>query len=168
MYASLLLQTRNHIMTKFVTGLLLISALASGCSKKKDEQPAVDNCLLNNYYLKADISGASWCANTSLFADYAIVMTINGISSNGATLTLELDDVSPGTYPIKQDRNHILYTSSLGVGYESTNDNPGSLTILSNDTSSNIINGSFNATLRSPVSGNISVANGTFKLFYTE
>lgn len=155
-------------MIRIITCLVIISGLATGCSKKKEDKPGADNCLLNNYYLKADISGTAWCANTTLFADYAIVMTINGISSNGATLTLELDDVTQGTYTIKQDRNHILYTSSLGVGYESTNDNPGNLTIISNDTANNIINGSFNVTLRSPVSGNISVSNGTFKLFYTE
>ena len=148
--------------------LLVISGFAFSCSKKNDDKPGADNCLLNSYYLKADVAGVSWCANTSLFADYAIVMTINGISSNGATLTLELDDVAPGTYQIKQDRNHVLYTSSLGVGYESTNDNPGSLVIISNDTTANIINGSFNVTLRSPVSGNLSLSNGTFKLFYTE
>lgn len=151
-----------------ISTVVLLLALLTGCSKKKDENPSAANCLLNNYYLKANIGGTDWCANTSLFADYAIVMTINGISSNGATMTLELDDVTPGNYAIKQDRNHVLYTSSLGVGYESTNDNPGSLTILSNDTSANIINGSFNVTLRSPLSGNISVSNGTFKLFYTE
>lgn len=155
-------------MKKVLISLLIISGLASSCSKKNDNKPGADNCLLNNYFLKADIGGSAWCANTTLFADYAIVMTINGISSNGATLTLELDDVSPGSYQIKQDRNHILYTSSLGVGYESTNDNPGNITIISNDTASNVINGSFNVTLRSPVSGNVSVSNGTFKLFYTE
>jgi hypothetical protein len=155
-------------MTRLLTCLLIIFALAIGCSKKEEDQPGADNCQLNNYFLKADIAGVSWCANTSLFADYAIVMTINGIGSNGATLNFELDDVTTGTYSIKQDRNHMLYTSTLGVGYESTNDNPGSLTIIGNDTANNIINGSFNATLRSPVSGNISVTNGTFKLFYTE
>lgn len=155
-------------MGRALTSVLIISVLIAGCSKKKDDTPGSVNCLLNNYYLKADISGLAWCANTTLFADYAIVMTINGISSNGASLTLELDDVLPGTYPIKQDRNHILYTSPMGAGYESTNDNPGSLTIISNDTANNIINGSFNVTLRSPIAGNVSVSNGTFKLFYTE
>ncbi len=168
MMICLLLRLNIMFMKRALTCLLIISALATACSKKKDDKPAADNCLLNNYYLKADISGVAWCANTTLFADYAIVMTINGISSNGATMTLELDDVTTGTYTIKQDRNHILYTSSLGVGYESTNDNPGSLTILSNDTANNIINGSFNVTLRSPVAGNVTVSNGTFKLFYTE
>ncbi len=155
-------------MKKVLISLIILSGVAASCSKKKEDKPGTDNCLLNNYFLKADIAGTAWCANTTLFADYAIVMTINGISSNGATLTLELDDVSTGTFQIKQDRNHVLYTSSLGVGYESTNDNPGSLTIISNDTANNIINGSFNVTLRSPISGNISLSNGTFKLFYTE
>ncbi len=146
-----------------ISGVIFLLA----CSEKKENPPAVDPCLINGYYLRASMAGESWCANTTLFADFAIVMTINGISSNGASMTLELDDVIPGSFPITQDRNHILYTNSLGVAYHSTNDNPGSLVIQSNDTSANIIQGSFNVTLRNPMAGNLATS-GSFRLFYSE
>ncbi|MCC6385040.1 MAG: hypothetical protein LC117_04825 [Bacteroidia bacterium] len=152
----------------YVLILFILAVAVQGCSKKKDEKENTETCPITNYFLKADISNKTWCANTTLFANYAIVMTINGISSSGGTLTLELDDVQTGSYQITKDRNHILYTDPMAVGYESTNDNPGSLVILSNDSATNIIQGSFNVNLRSPLTGNLEVKNGSFKLFYTE
>jgi hypothetical protein len=147
--------------------ILLVVIFLLACSEKKENPPVTDPCLINGYYLRATLANDSWCANTTLFTDLAIVMTINGISSNGASMTLELDDVTVGTFSITEDRNHILYTNSLGVAYRSTNDNPGSLIIQSNDTSANIIQGSFNVTLRNPMAGNLP-ASGSFRLFYSE
>lgn len=93
-------------------------------------------------------------------------MTINGLNGNGSSLTLELDSVMPGTYQITEDVNHMIYLN--GDGWESTNDNPGTLVITSNNTSTNQIKGTFTVTLRSPLSGNLSVTEGKFDLFYTE
>lgn len=151
-------------MKKKILYTLLIASVCCSCKKKEEPDP----CLVNGYSLTMKAGSADWCANTTLFADQAVVMTINGINADGSSLTLELDDTQPGTYPIKEDKNHVLYTSKLADGYESTNDNPGSLTIQSNDASTNKIKGTFTATVRSPISGNLVLSDGAFTLFYTE
>ena len=78
-------------------------------------------------------------------------MTINGLNGNGSSLTLKLDSVMPGTYQITEDVNHMIYLN--GDGWESTNDNPGTLVITSNNTSTNQIKGTFTVTLQEPAFG---------------
>ena len=148
----------------------IMVSVFSGC--KKDEEPATNNTtsvecssILPNK-LSAKIDGQSWCADQTCFGDLAIIMTMNGLNSNGSSLTLELDDFNVGTYPIKQDRNHMLYTGIQA--YESTDGNPGTLVIQSNDTSANLIKGTFTVTLVSPILGSVSMTDGKFSIYYTE
>ena len=156
-------------MIKLYFTLFTAILLFGGCKKDSPSNttPAAVACssALPNK-LSCKVAGQEWCANTTCFGDLAIVMTINGINSSTSSLTLELEDFAPGTYQITQDRNHILYTS--GDAWESTNDNPGTLVITSNDTSTNRLTGTFSVTLRSPIRGNLTVTNGSFNLFYTE
>ena len=121
-----------------------------------------------SYFLQATIDGQTWKADASLFADKAIVITISGINQQGSSLTLELDDFNPGTYQIKNSRNHILYTSQLADAFESTDGNPGTLVITSNDDAKNLLKGTFSFTGQSPVSGNKTISNGSFEVYYTE
>lgn len=151
--------------------LSIIMLTIAGC--KKDEKPTTTNTpvecssILPNK-LSGKIDGQSWCADQTCFGDQAIIMTINGINSNGSTLTLELDDFTPGTYPINQDQNHILYTSSIAMAFESTNSNPGTLVISSNDTTTNLIKGTINTSLQNPLGGNTTLSEGSFSIYYTE
>jgi hypothetical protein len=158
-------------MKKMLPFLVMIGFLVA-CDKKDDDSsttnpPAATGCtsLLPNK-LSAKIANQEWCSDQSCFGDLAVVMTINGLNGNGSSLTLELDSVMPGTYQITEDVNHMIYLN--GDGWESTNDNPGTLVITSNNTSTNQIKGTFTVTLRSPLSGNLSVTEGKFDLFYTE
>ncbi|MBL0102650.1 MAG: hypothetical protein IPP51_02070 [Bacteroidetes bacterium] len=156
-------------MKKLYFILFAMILISAGC--KKDEpvtsEPTPVGCssVLPNK-LSCKVAGQEWCANTTCFGDLAIIMTINGVNSSTSSLTLELEDFTPGTYQIREDRNHILYTS--GNAWESTNDNPGTLIITSNDTSTNHLTGTFTVTLRSPLTGNLSITNGVINLFYTE
>lgn len=145
--------------------LISLSTLLVISSCKKNDDTATP---VISYFLQATIDGQTWKANTSLFADKAIVMTINGINQQGSSLTLELDDFTPGTYQIKNSRNHIIYTSQLADAFESTDGNPGTLVITSNDESKNLLKGTFTFTGQSPLSGNKTISNGSFEVFYTE
>ncbi len=151
-----------------ITTIALFIFINGGCKKEKEQvtpTPVECSSILPNK-LSAKIGTQSWCADQTCFGDLAIIMTINGLNGNASSLTLELDDFTPGTYTINQDRNHIVYTGF--DGYESTDDNPGTLVIQSNDTSTNLIKGTFNVSLRSPISGNLSVSDGKFSIYYTE
>ncbi|MFN8166255.1 MAG: DUF6252 family protein [Bacteroidia bacterium] len=149
--------------------LFIISILTVSC--KKDEKATTStntpvgcsSSLVNK--LSCKVGGQEWCSNSTCFADLAIVLTINGMNNNGSNLTLELDDYTPGTYPITSDRNHILYTN--GNGWESTDSNPGTLTITSNNTSTHELKGTFSVTLLSPLTGNLEVSSGVIDVFYT-
>jgi hypothetical protein len=144
----------------------LTGAVISSCKKDEEEPGPCDE--LGSVFLKAKIDGDQFCANTTLFADYTILLTVNGMMDNGATLTLELDSLQPGTYEMGEMTNHALYTSSLAMGYETTDDNPGTLIITSHNEATNRIKGTFSATLRNPLGGDVSLTSGSFDLVYTE
>lgn len=132
--------------------------------------PAIltDNCELPNGHLRWTSGGKESCANASLFGDLAVVMTINGISFTGESFTMELDNVAPGTYIMTADTNHVLHTDQLGMAWESTNGNPGTLTILSNNTSTNQLEANFNVTLKNILGLNKTINSGNLKILYTE
>lgn len=144
---------------------LFATASIAFTSCKKDKK---DECDLDGYQLKGTINGNDWCANKTLFADNAILLTINGIRDDGSTLTLEFDSTEVGTYIIKGDTNHILYTDALAMGYESTNDNPGSLVVTQNDKSNNKFKANFNVTLRNPATSASVALNGSVEVLYME
>ncbi|MBK9401214.1 MAG: hypothetical protein IPN36_10230 [Bacteroidetes bacterium] len=95
-------------------------------------------------------------------------MTINGITQTGVTITLELDDITPGTYTMNEDTNSILFTDQLAMAWQSTNTNPGTLIITANDTVNNILQATFDVTVRNPLSQSKSISQGQIKVFYTE
>ncbi|MBK7966416.1 MAG: hypothetical protein IPK10_14805 [Bacteroidetes bacterium] len=142
----------------------------TACEKQKELLPAVltDNCELPNGHLKWTSGGTQTCANASLFGDQSSVMTVNGIALTGETFTMELDNVMPGTYSMTSDSNHILHTDQLGMAWESTNGNPATLVILSNNTSTNVLEANFSGTLKSPLGLNKTISSGSLKVTYTE
>lgn len=119
--------------------------------------------------LQATFVGESFCANASLFGDLgADVITINGISTSGMTFTLELDSLEVGTYEMRTEVNHALYTTGIGLAYESTDGTPATLTIESHDTGSNRIRGSVNGPLTEPLGGTSANIAATFDITYIE
>lgn len=134
-------------------------------SCKKDTK---DECDLDGYLLKANIGGNEWCANQTLFGDQAVILTINGIRDNGSTLTLEFDSTEVGSYIIKGDTNHILYTDALAMAYETTNDNTGTLTVTQNDKTNNKFKANFSVTLRNPLTAASLPLSGSVEVLYTE
>ena len=156
---------------KLIIALLLPTIFLNSCGDKDDDPntgPVTDGCTMPNGYLKWTVDGGQLCSNATLFADYAIVMTVNGISQSGVTMTLELDSVTPGTYQMKEDINSVLFTDQLGMAWQSTNDNPGTLQIISNDTSTNLIRANFNLTVRNPFGISKNITGGQLRIFYTE
>ncbi len=148
--------------------------LSAGCKKTVEvinsiqPPPTVECTSVLPNKLSAKFGELVWCADQTCFGDQAIIMTINGINSNGSSLTIELDDFSPGTYPINQDQNHVLFINAYGFAYESTNNYAGTLVISSNDTIANLIKGRINTSLISPVYGSTTLSEGSFSIYYTE
>ncbi len=149
--------------------LLLSIALLPSC-KKDDDTPAptpVPTCGIAGARLQASFLGETFCPGLSLFADQAVVLTINGVSLSGSTLTLELDSLDPGTYDMTEDANHVLFTNITGA-YESSNSDPATLVIASHDEGANRIQGSFSGPLTNPLGGTSPTITGSFDMFYLE
>ena len=158
-------------MKKSKIYLLLASfflLLLAGCEKDTPaSNPVIDVCQLPNGFVRWADANGSYCATTA-FADEAIEMTINGISTNGPSITLTLNDYGVGSHPITETGNSIFYTSALGFSYLSSNSNPGTLTITSYSSTNHQIKGSFQTTFYDPA-GILPPTNlsGNFSLYYT-
>lgn len=149
-------------------GLLLLAS----CKKEDDPTPtppAAVVCGMDGARLQATFDGAAWCANLTLFADGAPgTITISGMTQMGSTLTLELDDTDVGTHAVREDSNTILFTTTLGAGYLSSNSDPGTVTITSHNTASRRIRGTFTANLYEGLGGTSKPITGQFDLQYVE
>ena len=96
-------------------------------SCKDDEEEQVDSpiiCGLPNGTLRWTANGAERCANASLFGDLGMFMTVNGISMEGQTITLELDSLDVETHELLADVNYLLYTDGLEVTFQINAVNP--------------------------------------------
>jgi len=161
-------------MMRHATQLLLLTAfLFVSCSKDKDDPatPAPSTpatCGIAGARLQASFQGATFCANTFLFGDLGTHLTVNGIASNGATLTLELDSLEVGSYEMDGSTNYMIHTSAMALGYETVNATPATLNIASHDTASNRIQGSFSGPIVEPAGGTSAQISGTFDITYTE
>jgi hypothetical protein len=150
--------------------LIFFSSLFVSCADDEEEiieTPIV--CSLPNGMLKWTADGTERCANASLFGDYGIFLTVNGISMQGQTLTIELDSLSVGTYELSADENYMLYTDNLALVWEATNEQPGTITITGHNETTNQLNATFQINLVNPMSGQIkSITNGQLNIKYTE
>lgn len=153
--------------------LFFIIAATVACKKDDDATPSTPTpaptCGIAGASLRSTFGSESFCANASLFGDLAgDVLTVNGISQTGITLTLELDSLEPGSYDMGTDVNHVLYTSGLGMGYESADAMPATLVIDSHDMGSNRIRGSVSGPLSEPLGGTSQHINASFDITYLE
>lgn len=153
-----------------VIALIGSALFMASCKDEEDvdvESPLV--CGLPNGTLKWTVDGAERCANTTLFGDYGIFLTVNGISSEGQTLTFELDSLSVGTHELSPDVNFMLYTDNLAVAWEVTNEQPSTITITSHNEATNRLEATFQATVVNPLTGaSKTLSNGQLSITYTE
>ncbi len=147
-------------------GLLLLTA---SCKKDKADTPTpTPSCGVAGMRLQGTIGSDAFCANTSLFADLAIVLTANGIQSNGSTFTMELDSLTVGSHAMQADVNSVLYTDPLGLAWRTIDGGSTTLTIASHDTGGNRIQGSISGSLYSPIGGPARSISASFDLTYLE
>ncbi len=148
---------------------ILILANISAC--KKDEGPLtntpIDICILPNGFIKWNDNMGAYCATTA-FADEAITMTMNGISTEGPTITFDLTNYAAGNHPITETINSIYYTNALGFAFISSNNNPGTLNITSYSPTNRQIKGNFNCFVYDPSGLNPPInLSGSFSMYYT-
>jgi hypothetical protein len=155
----------------FLSALLLCAGVVTFISCK-DEPEDIDPpliCGLPNGTIRWKENGVEKCANATIIADNAIILTISGLSAQGPTITFELDSVSVGTHALTADYNYMLYTDGLALGWEATNEHPGSITITSHNESTNRIEGTFQINAVNPLNGvTKQITDGQLSVTYTE
>lgn len=153
--------------------LALACILFASCGKDKDDIPTPlgggsTECGTSGARLQATFDGASWCANASLFAALADILTVNGITSMGSTLTMELDSLGVGTYAMSAESNRLLFTTNLGLAYNTTDEQPATLNITSHNVATRRVQGNFSGNLSAVLGGADKAISGSFDLFYVD
>ena len=154
-----------------VTSIVVFSACRKddGADNTNNSTSILDPCNQPNGSMRWTFNGVAGCANASLFADAAIVLTVMGMQSSGETLVLELDSMGVGTYTMDENQNTVVYTDNLSMGWITSSDQPGTLTILENNTSSNRIRLTVNCPLKNTISGQFrQLSNCSLDAYYTE
>jgi len=145
--------------------LAFAGVFLTGCKEDELETDPCENSMVN--ILEVNVDDSKWCANLTINANFAIQLVITGINQSASSLTMELDDAEPGTYQIDASTNFVYLTVG-GMIYESTNEDPGTLTILENNADTNKARGTFSCKLYSPMGATKNLTNGTFDLSYTD
>lgn len=161
-----------RLMTHYAC-LATALVLVVSCGKEKQDLPTAlgggsTECGTSGARLQATFDGASWCANASLFAAFADILTVNGITTMGSTLTMELDSLGVGTYAMSAESNRLLFTTNLGLAYNSSDAEPATLNITSHDAATRRIQGNFSGNLSPVLGGGDKAIAGSFDLFYVE
>lgn len=147
---------------------LVIGSFA-GCKDEVEEPEPPVICGLPNGTLKWKENGVEKCANVSLFGDLGMVLTINGISAQGPSVTFELDSLSVGNHELTYDSNFMLYTDGLALAWEATNEQPGSMTITAHNEATNRLDATFQINLVSPLNGTTKqITEGQLSITYSE
>ncbi len=152
----------------FLASLIII---LQSCKKEDDPvpvAPVTPACGTPGLRLQATFNDVAWCPNSSLFASMSDILTISGMASNGSTLTLELDSLSPGTYQMRSEVNFILFTTEMGMAYQATDNAPATLVITEQDVNAQRIKGTFNGNLPPALGGAPRAINGSFDMFYVD
>lgn len=160
-------------MMNRIAFLIPITLLIFSCQKPEDvvpsplSMPSAEDCGAAGARLQAVFDGTDFCANVNLFCSPASgEITINGLSSVGSTLTLQLDTMAPGTYDMSTSDNVVLFTTSFGIGYMSNDSLPATLTISEHDTEADRIKGSFSGELITALGGAPKSISGSFDMYY--
>jgi hypothetical protein len=146
--------------------LTVFALLFSSCEKEEEEEPTPDPCA--NYgtnLFEAKVNGNKWCANLSLSTNMSMDLAITGIGKLGGTMSIEVGDLEPGTYPISEGNNYI-YATFGGMIYESTDTDPGSITVTHHDTEAKTFRANFSVKLYSPFDGTRNITDGVIDVKY--
>ncbi|HRH68027.1 MAG TPA: hypothetical protein PLB89_00835 [Flavobacteriales bacterium] len=152
--------------------LLMTIATLSACVKAGKEVAeelgiVPSSCGTDGARIEAQVDDASFCADGQIVAlSDGHTATITGLGLLGSSLSLELDTLEAGTYPINEARNAIMYMS-LGTPYTSMADQPGTLTISGHDVEGHRLKAHFEATLRNEMSGGTKAISGSVDVTYT-
>jgi hypothetical protein len=151
---------KRNLLFALMSALALVSALTvnlTGC--KEEPEPVVDSltCKIGSVLFKADKSLTGT-------VDQGILI-INGVNLAGDTLRMLLQDQQPGTYPIKNIQNIMVYKKN-GTTYLPLNSADAALTILSNDVSVKLITGTFYYTADDGAGNSLLITNGNFRCTY--
>ncbi|HRZ43186.1 MAG TPA: DUF6252 family protein [Bacteroidales bacterium] len=129
----------------------------TGC--KEEPVPEVD-------FLKCKIEGVAWEANKSLSANMDQgILILNGVNAANDTLRFLMQDHQPGTWPVKNIQNIIVYLKN-GKTYVPLNSADAALTITSHDAAAKVVKGTFYYTADDGAGNWLVITGGEFRCTY--
>ena len=157
-------------MKKLIPLCLLIAA--AGCMKP-DDPTAVptlpgSGCGSDGHRIQLTIDDADWCANANIAAiaspDGELI--VNGLAITGQLFGLQIDSIGLGTFPMDEVNNAAVWSEG-GTTFTSTNDNPGTLQVLTLDAVDHTITGTFQVVVSDAENPSSRELSGAFDLTYT-
>jgi len=147
----------NRSFYQLFATLTFVIVLFSSCDKEPAEVKDFLRCALD---------GKAWTASAAVYGSMADpLIVLDGITSQGDTMRLLIQDQQPGTYPVKNTRN-VTILKTAGKTYIPLNSADGGLTISKHDAVAKLIEGTFFLTLDGGQGDWKELTDGSFKVKY--
>ncbi len=141
------------------SSMMAFAFLFSGCDKEPEPLPEID-------HLRCKIENILWESNLALTGEqHSGVIILNGINTTQDTLRLLIENLEPGSYPIKNTSNIIIYKKG-GVTYLPLNSDESELSITVHDVAAKRIEGTFYYTAVDGSGNRLKVKDGKFRTTY--
>lgn len=150
---------------------LTVSVVFAACSADESlpiPAPPPNDCALENGTVSWRSASNDYCSNNQLYASNQGGVAISAVTKTGVTINLLIDNPNIGTYPMSALQNGLLYTDQLGNAWSLPNENSGTLTITSHNSSTKSLKASFNCTVQNTLGTELQISNGVIDVTYTE
>jgi hypothetical protein len=149
----------SAIMRNINVLLVLVSLISLVACAKAGKEVAEElgiipsSCGSDGARIQATVNGNDFCADGQIIAvSDGVSVMITGIGLLGNTLSLQIDSIAEGTFPVTEAENAVLYMT-VGSPYSSMPDHPGTITITGHDETTHRIKADLAVTVRNEMNG---------------
>ncbi len=149
--------------------LLLMAWCISACSADESlpiPTPPATECTQSNGSVEWMVADNSYCSNEELYASNQGGVVINAITKTGVNITMIIDSLTPGTYPMNMIQNGILYIDQLGQTWTLEFGSVGTMKVLSHDSINNRIKATFSCNVQNSLGNTLAITNGSIDVRY--
>ncbi len=155
---------------KTLVRILAASLLFSACHQEElNTVPLIgSDCGSEGHRVSVTTDGDFQCLSASVIAIGSPEgdVAIQGLGLNGISVTLQIDSVANGDFPIGEDDNAVLWMQT-GTAFLSTDEDPGVLTILSHDEATHRVSGTFDVVVHHAADPTTHELSGSFDVTYS-
>lgn len=153
--------------------LLLVASFTLFACAKAGKEVAEElgivpsTCGTDGARVQATVGSDAFCADGQIVAvGDGNTALVTGIGLLGNTLSIQLDTLVAGSYPINDASNAVLFFS-VGTTYTSTSSEPGTLVISAHDPATRRLKATVNVHVRNEMNGQSKAVEASLDVTYT-